>query len=258
MKKVKAYCLGEKFNLKKLEESIEKYSFTKFKDFLFINQKNLKTLIFPYWVIISWNNSYDFDKEILDRVRNSIINPHKSLEESYFFEENEKFKIINDNFYVPNNDNIIISISYALSQSIKLNYFEDEIEKEILKTKNIPIEIKKYWKSKLSQKEILKLRGELMLTKSLLNLHYDLLDEPEFFWDHPELVSFYETTQNYLDIKDRIEIANKKINVIDEIFETLSDEVKYKHETFLERVIIWLIVIEVVIAIFNEVSFFIK
>ena len=59
--------------------------------------------------------------------------------------------------------------------------------------------------------------------------------------------------KKYLDLNERIQNLNKKLNVIDEIFEILSDEVKYKHETFLEWVIIWLILIEIIIAILHEI-----
>jgi len=253
MKKIKAYCLGEKIKLDELEKNLIDWPLIKFKDFLLIDKKIEKIFIFPYGVLISWNSTFDNNKEIIEKIKKYIINPHKILQEEYFFQEDKTFKIINDTFFIPNNEKVIIAISYALSQSLKLNYFEDEIEKEINKTKNIPVEIQKYWTSKLSQKEILKLRGELMLTKSLLNLHYDLLDEPDFFWDHPELVEFYEKTKKYLDLNERIQNLNKKLNVLDEVFEILSDEVKYKHETFLERVIIWLIVIEIIIAIFHEI-----
>ena len=253
MRKIKAYCLGEKFNRPKLEKILNNLSLIKFKEFFIIDKRESKVLIFPYWVIISWNSSYDNDKEIIEKIKKVLINPHKLLEEEYFYEENKNFKIINDTFFIQPSNKTLTSISHALAQSIKLNYFEDEIEKEIIKTKNIPIEIKKYWKTKLSQKEILKLRWELLLTKSLLNLHYDLLDEPEFFWDNPEFVEYYEKTKKYLDLDERIQNLNKKLNVLNEIFEVLSDEVKYKHETFLERVIIWLILIEIVIAIFHEI-----
>ena len=153
MKKIKAYCLGEKIKLDKVEKNLIDCPLIKFKDFLLIDKKIEKIFIFPYGVLISWNSTFDNNKEIIEKIKKYIINPHKILQEEYFFQEDKTFKIINDTFFIPNNEKVIIAISYALSQSLKLNYFEDEIEKEINKTKNIPIEIQKYWTSKLSQKK---------------------------------------------------------------------------------------------------------
>ena len=253
MKRIKTYCIWEKFNRQQLEKELENLSLIKFNEFIIIDKKDSKFFFFPYWVIISWNSSYDNDKEILEKSKKFIINPHPLLEDEYFLKENKSFQIINDTFYLPNNEKLLIAISHALAQSIKLNYFEKEVEKEIIKTKNIPQEIKNHWTSKLSQKETLKLKWEILLAKSLLNLHYDLLYEPKFFWDHPELVNFYEKTNKYLDLDERISTLNKKLNVLHEIFEVLSDELKYKHETFLERIIIFLFLIEISIAIFHEI-----
>jgi uncharacterized Rmd1/YagE family protein len=105
----------------------------------------------------------------------------------------------------------------------------------------------------MKSNEISKIRWNLFLTKSRINLHYDLLDSPEFFWEYPELLHYYETTANYLEIKTRIEVLNKKIEVIDQMFQMLSDEQKHKHSSILEWIIIWLIVLEVFITIFHEI-----
>jgi uncharacterized Rmd1/YagE family protein len=84
-------------------------------------------------------------------------------------------------------------------------------------------------------------------------LDYELLDEPEFFWEYPELSDFYKTTSNYLDIKTRIEVLNKKLEVIHELFQMLSDEQNHKHSSILEWIIIWLIVIEITFTILHDV-----
>jgi len=254
MKKIIAYQICEKYNFNKLPEHIEeKYKFVKYWDFLVINNDGWTYFIYNYGTIVSWNNSIEKDNKLIEDLKEIEINSNTIIKEEYCFNYDEKFYIKSDVFYIPDNQDIKIAISYSISQSIKLDYFEDEIEKEIKKTKHIPYEIKNKWKTNLTWKEIAKIKWELFITKSLLNLHYDLLDEPEFFWDYPELLHYYEKSKDYLDINDRIEILNKKLSVIEELFEMLTDEINHKHEVFLEWIIIWLIVIEVFISIFHDI-----
>jgi len=254
MKTIISYQICKKYNFNNLSHYLEKkYKFVKYWEFWIIDNNEGCYFIYNYWTIVSWNNPLDEDKKLISELKEFEISPNNILEEKYYFTYDNKFLIKSDVFYLPDNKDIKIAISYAISQSIKLDYFEEEIEKEIEKTKNIPYEIKKYGKTKLKGKEIAKIKWELFITKSLLNLHYDLLDEPDFFWDYPELLPYYEKAKNYLDITDRIEVLNKKLSVIEEIFEMLTDEINHKHEVFLEWIIIGLIVIEVFISIFHDI-----
>ena len=101
----------------------------------------------------------------------------------------------------------------------------------------------------LIKKEISKKIGELFLVKSKMNLHYDLLDTPEFFWEYPEYENQYEKLIKYLDIKSRVEVLNKKLEVIQELLHVLGDEQKHRYSSFLEWIIIILIAFEIVINI---------
>ena len=50
----------------------------------------------------------------------------------------------------------------------------------------------------------------------------------------------------YLDIRPRVDLLSNKLNVIHELFEMLADELKHKHSSFLEWIIIILIAFEIV------------
>jgi uncharacterized Rmd1/YagE family protein len=79
-----------------------------------------------------------------------------------------------------------------------------------------------------------------------------MLDTPEFFWDHPELEQFYRRTMHYLDVAKRVDILNKRLAVVHELFEILSNELKHQHSSRLEWAIILLISFEVVIAVLRD------
>jgi len=252
MEKIYSYCIAEKFNFKKIIKVFWENINEKYEDFILLKINNSYIVIFKFWTVISWWEK--LKKTFLNKVKKYEINPNDIISETYNYKISNNFLIYKDIINFPKLDKkFIISISYALSQSIKLNYFEEIIEDTINKTSFIPKELANRGKISKKSKEISKLRWEIFLTKSLLNLHYDLLDEPDFFWDYPELAKYYEITSNYLDIKDRIDVLNKKLNILEDIFEMLADEQNHKHETFLEWIIIYLIFIEIIITLVHDI-----
>ena len=91
------------------------------------------------------------------------------------------------------------------------------------------------------------------MVKSKINLHYDLLDTPEFFWDYPEFEIYYEKVTNYLDIRSRVEVLNKKVEVIQELFDMLSNEQNHKYSSYLEWIIIVLIGVEIIMGLWEHI-----
>ena len=58
---------------------------------------------------------------------------------------------------------------------------------------------------------------------------------------------------NYMDIATRLDILNRRLDVIHELYEILSNELKHAHSSYLEWVIIWLIVSEVVMHLLKDI-----
>lgn len=258
MKKCTSYCLAEKFNYKDLINYLENnYKLTKYKEFCIIDYSEWYSFIFEYWTIVNWNLSHDENKKILDEINEYYVwEIDLNIFDEFKYEDDKwtSTKVINDKIYLET-DTIEekIWISYAMSQSIKLSYFESTTIETIEDSKNIPTNLATKGKIWLKSKDISKIRWKLFMVKSRTNLHYDLLDSPDFFWEYPELLKYYETTANYLEIKTRIQVLNKKLEVIHEMFEMLADEQKHNHSSLLEWIIIWLIVIEVFFTIFHDV-----
>jgi uncharacterized Rmd1/YagE family protein len=146
-----------------------------------------------------------------------------------------------------------LAISHGIAQSVKLQEFEIRAQSTIEDTVHIPKNIAQSGKTYLSRKQISKMRGNLYLVKSDINLRYDLLDTPEFFWEYPEVERPYELMAKYLDVRSRIEILNKKLEVIHELFSMLADEQNHKHAFALEWIIILLIAIEIFMFLFLEI-----
>jgi len=48
------------------------------------------------------------------------------------------------------------------------------------------------------------------LQRNSVNLHSDILDVPDFFWENSELEPLYAMTRSYLDLNKRVEILNRR------------------------------------------------
>jgi len=95
--------------------------------------------------------------------------------------------------------------------------------------------------------------GELFIARNSINLHLDVLDTPDFFWENSEVEPLYALMANDVDIKTRVEVLNQRLVVIKELFEMLANEVNHQHSSRLEWTIICLIIIEVFVSLLRDV-----
>ena len=251
-KELISYLSCEKFEKNIFTSLEERYKCNIIKDAVIINlEEDEQIILFKYGVFICWNVKFENIKFFMDFIKNFEINSFDIpfIEELNYTLENE-FKINFDTIYLNNLSNISkIAISQALAQNVKLDQFEKELLTSIENNSSIPLQLAHTGKINLTKKEISKKIGELFLVKSKMNLHYDLLDTPEFFWEYPEYENQYEKLIKYLDIKSRVEVLNKKLEVIQELLHVLGDEQKHRYSSFLEWIIIILIAFEIVINI---------
>ena len=125
--------------------------------------------------------------------------------------------------------------------------FESEIEKTIQGTKHLPEQLAVDGSIHMTDMEISQIIGEIFMQRSSVNLHLDVLDMPDFFWERPELEPLYKLTRSYLDLNKRVDILNRRLDVLKELMEILKDQLNTQHASRLEWIVIWLIVIEVAI-----------
>jgi uncharacterized Rmd1/YagE family protein len=212
---------------------------------------------FSYGCIVFWGFEFEFEKKLIDSLKDFAINPLPEIIEDscrYEFSGETIVKEEDDEILLESDDPLIkLSLSYGMSQSVKLILFEEAINKTISNTKFLPNELANKGKISLSRKKIAQQIGALFAQRNSINLHSDILDTPEFFWKRPRYEPLYHMAVTYLDITTRIDILNRKLDVIHELYDMLSDELKHAHSSFLEWVIILLIVSEVIMTCLKDI-----
>lgn len=247
----------------------EKYDFSALRDLLVtkgdcisngnvlrVPRRNEDIFIFDYGVVIFWGTSLQARLEFLNLIKPYAQAPLETLicDEFTYSLAAEHLAVKNDHIQLPGDDAMIrLAISHGIAQSTKLAQFEERVQKTIIDTAHIPRNIAETGTSRLGRKETAKLRGRLFTTKSDINLHYDLLDIPEFFWENPEFGGQYSTIADYLEIQQRVEVLSKKLETIHELFNMMADEQKHKHSSLLEWIIIWLIAIDIFVIMVHDI-----
>lgn len=143
-----------------------------------------------------------------------------------------------------------LAISFAMAQSAKLDVFEERVEETIQQTKHIPQNLATTGSIQYSQSDISKLIGRLFIEvwctwcpsvlplccrllnhcrallpkqRSDVNLNSDMLDEPDFFWEDDEYEPLYKKMMRYLDVENRVQILNTRLDILRELYVAHSD-----------------------------------
>lgn len=221
-----------------------------------------KTIFFfSHGSFVSWGFSSREEKEIAKAIKPFTIAPLKIVEARFFlcrFGGITKIsppKRFNTEIITLESEDVDLklAISYGLAQSIKLEAYEEFIQQTIKKNLVIIDELSEKGTISLSSKAISKRKGEIFLARSSVNLNSDFLDVPEYFWEHPNLESYYELTAQFLDIDSRVTALNQQLDVLHELFDMLTGELQHKHSSLLEMIIIILIFIEIILTTFQMI-----
>ena len=254
------YCTASSYDIPRLFQYLQRLGSTQlFRDVVHIQIKednHIKGDIFyfTYGTVVCWAFTEEEEKEILQTIKEFEKEPlAKSELDEFTFLYGDTIKIEEDEIFLHNKSILTkLAISHGIAQSVKLSTFEDLIQKTIEHTKTLPLDLAQKGKISLSRKAISQKMGEIFIERNFINLHSEILDIPEFFWNYPELEPFYRRTAHYLDVTKRVDILNKRLNVIHELFEILSSQLNHQHSSRLETVIVFLILIEVTLALLRD------
>lgn len=259
-----AYCTATSYTLKRLQDAFKvHYKATSFRDVVHLDLTNslnpseeVKDIFcFSYGVVVMWGLNEEEEQDFLLQLKEFQTGSQDLYErELMSFRFGNQSRIVEEVIELPDTDVLSrLAISHGLAQSVRLATFENLIQKTIDKTRHIPEQLATKGKIPLKKNEIRKKMGELFLERSSVNLHFDILDVPEFFWDHSDLEPLYAMIANHLDLETRVEVLNQRLDIVHDLFEMLGNELNHQHSSKLEWIIIWLIVIEVTLSVARDI-----
>lgn len=258
-----SYCTAESYDIHALRHFFdEKGAQVKMHDevlHVFYPNDNGQSDIFffPYGALIAWNMGEGEERELIAALKPFEVNSlPKSVEDTFRYaigadtEVNEEEDLM---IFGEDDPLIKLSFSHGLSQSAKLATFEESIVQTIQQTRHLPMELARTGRISLSRKKLSQQLGELFEERNSMNLHSDIMDIPEFFWRRPKYEPYYLMAAKYVDIQTRLEIVNKKLDVIHDLYDVLSQQLNHLQTARMELVIILLIAIEVLLVVAKDI-----
>lgn len=257
-----AYCTAEQYNLKKLAQFFEDQGLKSKlynKEVLHVSKykEGSDIFFFDYGCVVFWDYSKKLENQILGHLEEFGEGPITALESEEFYYQiaknipktiiqNDEIKLSSSRIFEK------LTISFGLSQSVKLETFEQTLERTVKQTKGLPEDLAKHGKISLSRRQISQKMGRLFLVRNDINLHTEILGVPDFFWEYPEYESLYTMVIKNLDVPQRAEILNRRLDMLQELLSMLGDELNHRHSSFLEWVIILLITFEVIVTVIKD------
>jgi uncharacterized Rmd1/YagE family protein len=231
-----------------------------FREVIFVHfredeeEAEIGAFIFGYGTVVMWGLTNSEEEEVLTMLRSHQEGAYENPErEIMAYSYGKKAGVVDDCIILPTtNFSAKLAFSHGLAQSVKLAVFEGIVKKTIDTTRAIPVQLSRHGRIPLSKKEIQRKIGELFIERSSINLHFDVLDVPEYFWEHSDLEPLYTIIATHLDLETRVEVLNRRLDIIHDLFEVLSNELNHQHASRLEWIIIILILIEVALSLLKD------
>jgi uncharacterized Rmd1/YagE family protein len=214
----------------------------------------VEIFMFNYGTVVIWGMTEAQEKRFLSSIKRFEIEklaPDDVEREDLNFYYANYSRIYNDVITLRRGSSYMtkLSLSHALSQSVKISLFEELISSTIEETKDIPEIISETGKIGMPHKEIMRKIGELFLLRTNINSVGSVLDSPEVFWSFPDLQPLYDACRSYLEIQQRINLLNTRVEVLQDMLQLLKETVSSRHSERLEQIVIALIAIEILLGI---------
>ncbi|MDP3559615.1 MAG: RMD1 family protein [Legionellaceae bacterium] len=262
-----SYCVANSINLTRLDTHLKRsslYTSVKSRDVLKIHVPGSPQsflFVFKNGTIVAWGLKryqmtyyVDFIKEFSEKPTLVVVHDEFSYRTSdkTAIEPHDYFDV--DCLTIDKSsdcDELRLSFSYGFSQSVKLQYFETMIETLIEKYTPILDILANRSSVHIHRTKIREVIGEILATKSEMNLISNFLYHPKYFWQHPTLEEYYTMLERYLHIQRRVNAINHRLDTINDIFDMLNDYLENRHAHRLEIIIIFLIAIEILFGVLN-------
>lgn len=251
MYKVTAINIADNINIKGVKGILNTDVTSQSNTELFYALPNKKFMAIFNNGVISFANFEKADIDnILRRIKPYIKNPEENISETITikFKDESNVSFSEDTLYVPkefDSNDLLKIVMYDLSQTVAIDYYSKISETLISEVEKFASELEKKGKISISKKKMNKFIGKSLNTKNKIVSNLYIWDVPDIAWDDESLDIVHATLNKTFDLPNRIKELQYTIDVVDDNLETFRGMYEHKHSSFLEIVVIILIIIEI-------------
>jgi uncharacterized Rmd1/YagE family protein len=141
----------------------------------------------------------------------------------------------------------LLVVSDALAKSVVLGHDEREVANVFDTIEPFARELATSGQTSKSRTDLLKLLGNSLLVQHRVSGRVAVDEKPDVLWDRPDLERLYARLEDEYELSERVDILNRKLEVISDTATTLADIIDTKRSLRLELVVIFLIAFEIVV-----------
>lgn len=215
---------------------------------------------FDFGAAVFWGFTRGEETNLLKTIRMFVTKGFVGVEEYQSGEDDMAFVMSSDASTISIANDVItlpdeteskdrLSVSFAIAQSSVLAIFESRVEQKVEEYKYIPTTLAAYGSVHLTARQLGMMIGEVFVIRHDVNLHTEILDTPDFFWNESteKFYEHYRLVMEYLEMETRTEILNMRLDMLKELLDVLQQQLENAHAVKLEWIVIYLIVAEVVL-----------
>jgi required for meiotic nuclear division protein 1 len=145
----------------------------------------------------------------------------------------------------------LLVISDTLAKSVVLAHDEREVTKVFDIIEPFVRELARQGRTRRNRRGILKLIGDALLVQHRVSGRIAIGEKPDALWDRPDLERLYARLEDEYELKERVEALNRKLEVVAETANTLSDIIDTSRSLRLEVIVVVLIAFEIIITFYQ-------
>jgi len=252
--KARALLLGDRLDLKsfKIADCLATTPLT-----LEVDNDGGIAVLFRYGVIVLYGVQFTDEVKFIEMLKPLLSNPYPAPE----IEEMD-IHIGRNSIGVQSGavslDTISLEklqvIADALSKNLVLTLYEKNVADEFDKIEPLAQELASYGKVSGGTKKLLSKIGRMLLIEHRMVGRAEIGDKPEILWDSPHLEGLYASMEDEFELKSRQSALGRKLGLISDTAQTLSDVWDNKQLHKLEWYVIVLILFEVVLSLYDRVG----
>jgi uncharacterized Rmd1/YagE family protein len=212
--------------------------------------------LFRYGVVVMIGLSPEEEDEVLKSLQSRLIRPVQPVEEE---------SVVVD--LVPDRDELImpggpialktitpdslVVIADALSKSVVLARDERQVAAVFDLVEPFARQLAEKGRASAGRATIFKLIGNALLVQQRVAGRVAVTDKPDVLWDRPSLERLYARLEDEYELKERTDALFRKLSVISETAQVLTDILDTKRSFRLEMIIVVLIAVELVVAAYQ-------
>jgi uncharacterized Rmd1/YagE family protein len=254
-RKVRALLLGDRIDTSGLERT----DVLSTAPLAFRAGKDGVVTVFRYGVVVLFGVSALEEDEVLRSLRARVIRPIELREDETATIEIDPDK---DEQILPGGPILLraitpehmLVIADALAKSVVLARDEREVSAVIEIVEPFARQLAEEGRTPGGRRAILKHIGNALLVQHRVSGRVAVADKPDVIWDRPDLERLYARLQDEYELTERADALSRKLAVISETAEVLTDMIDTKRSLRLEFIIVMLIVFEIVITAYQILS----